>query len=178
MNKKVAIVVGHAQDSKGACGIDGIPCEWDYNSKVASFLTDIADVYFYDGYQKGYTTMVKKNAEKLNAKNYDLIIELHYNAASPSANGVETLYYFNSEKGKKAAVIFSAMVAVGFGIRNRGIRALVNSQDRGFAAVYYTKAPTILVEPFFGSSKEDVAKFKGQEKKYADLIRQFIKTHI
>lgn len=39
--------------------------------------------------------------------------------------------------------------------RNGGLKALTNRKDRGFASVYYTKAPTILIEPFFGSNEED-----------------------
>lgn len=175
IEKEVAIVVGHTQDSKGACSPHGIPCEWDFNSVVASHLTDVADIYHYDTYKGGYTNMVKRLAAKINKKNYKIVIELHYNAASPTANGCETLYYFASKKGKEYAQLFTAQIVGDFRVTSRGIKALVNSNDRGFAAVYYTKAPTIMAEPFFGSNFNNASKFKGREKEYANSIREFIK---
>lgn len=173
--KEIAIVIGHNNKSKGACSPFNIPCEWDFNNKVATYLTDIADIYYYDSYSSGYTTMIKRNAAKINKKNYKLVIELHYNAASPEANGCETLYYFNSKKGKELATKASELISSKFNVKNRGIRALVNSKDRGFAAVYYPKPPVILLEPFFGSNKNDSDKFRNREKEYADIIREIIK---
>lgn len=169
--KRLAIVVGHTKASPGACSPHGIPCEWYFNSVVADLLKDIADVYHYDTYAYGYTTMVKKNAAIMNPKKYDAVFELHYNAASPLANGSEMLYYFASKKGKQYATIANQVIVNNFKVKDRGIKALVSSKDRGFAAVYYTSAPTVMFEPFFGSSAEDSLKFIGQEQKYADCIR-------
>ena len=96
--KDIAKVIGHTVDSKGACSPFGVPCEWDFNSKVASYLTDIADIFTYSNYKSGYTTMVKMNADKINKGNYKLVIELHYNSAvDSSANGCKTLYYFKNK---------------------------------------------------------------------------------
>lgn len=174
INKDVAIVVGHTKQSKGACSPFGIPCEWDFNNKVCSYLSNVADIYCYNSYAKGYTGMVKENAALLNKKNYKLVIELHYNAASPLANGCEVLYYFASVKGKEYAVEASKMISEEFKVTNRGAKPLVKSSDRGFAAVYYPKAPAIIFEPFFGSNKEDSSKFIGKEKEYAVFIEKFI----
>lgn len=173
--KNIAIVIGHTQRSKGACSTNNIPCEWDYNNKVANFLKDIADIYTYDAYSLGYTTMVKKNAEKLNKLNYKLVIELHYNAASPDANGCETLYYFKNKQGKYLAEQSSMLINSVFGVKNRGAKALINEKDRGFAAVFYPNATTILLEPFFGSNKSDSYKFRNKEKEYSEVIRKIIK---
>jgi len=173
--KDIAIVIGHTQKSKGACSTHNIPCEWDFNSKVAGFLKDVVDIYTYDSYTSGYTTMVKKNAAKLNKGNYKLVIELHYNAASVEANGCETLYYFNNKKGKYLAEQSSMLISSVFKVKNRGARALVNDKDRGFAAVFYPNATTILLEPFFGSNKGDSDKFRDKEKEYAEVIKRIIK---
>lgn len=174
MNKDVAIVVGHTMQSQGACSSFGIPCEWEFNKNVSKYLEDIADIYFYNSYARGYTSMVKENAKLLNKHNYKLVIELHYNAASPIANGCEVLYYFASKKGKEYATLASKMISEKFKVKNRGAKPLVKSSDRGFAAVYYTKAPTIMFEPFFGSNQEDSSKFKNKEKEYAVFIEKFI----
>lgn len=173
--KKVAIVVGHTKLKPGACSPYGIPCENIFNSEIARYLECIADIYYYDSYNLGYTSMVKRNAAKINKKDYGLVIELHYNAATPQAHGCETLYYYSNREGKEIAEKFSEAISKEFNVKNRGAKALVNKKDRGFAAVYYTKPTTILLEPFFGSNKEDSSKFKGKEFKYAQLIKKLIK---
>ena len=60
------------------------------------------------------------------------------------------------------------------GVKDRGITALVNANDRGFAAVYYPNPTTILLEPFFGSNNLDTSKFIGNEEKYSKSIRKII----
>ncbi len=172
--KKVAIVVGHTKLRPGACSPYGIPCENKFNSIVAEHLKDIADIFYYDSYNWGYTSMVKRNAAKINKGNYELVIELHYNAASIQANGCETLYYYKNKVGKQLALKASQLISEEFNVKNRGAKALVNEKDRGFAAVYYPNPTTILLEPFFGSNPEDAAKFKCQEKRYSDIIRKLI----
>jgi N-acetylmuramoyl-L-alanine amidase len=175
MSKKIAIVVGHTKAMKGACSPHGIACEWVYNSKVASYLKDIADIYYYDTYSKGgYTDMVKRNARKINAQNYNLVMELHYNDAAPEANGCETYYYFSNAIGKQLATTASEYISSAMGVKNRGIRALINKYDRGFAAVYYPTPTTLLLEPFFGSNEADCKKFMGKEKEYADVLRRIM----
>lgn len=173
--KDIAIVIGHTIDSKGACSPFGVPCEWDFNSKVASYLTDIADIFTYSNYKSGYTTMVKRNADKINKGNYKLVIELHYNSAvDSSANGCKTLYYFKNKVGKYLAEQSSKIISQDMGVKDRGITALVNENDRGFAAVYYPNPTTILLEPFFGSNNLDTSKFIGNEEKYSKSIRKII----
>lgn len=170
-----AIVVGHTQFRPGACSPYSLPCEWEYNRQIAKELECIADVYFYDSYNFGYKEMCKRNANRMNKKDYKLIIELHYNAASPSANGAEALYYFRNQKAKKLCEKFSRLMTKNFGIKNRGAKALVNKYDRGFWAVYFPYAPTILLEPFFGTNQNDVAKMGSNIMPYVDTIKQLIK---
>lgn len=174
---KVAIVVGHTRLRKGACGIS-LPCEFDFNSKVAEQLRDVADIYYYDSYNYGYKSMVKRNAKKLNKKDYKLVIELHYNAASPLANGCEVFYYFSNRVGKSLAEKFSHQLSRAFGIKNRGAKAMINKGQRGFWALFYPKATTLLLEPFFGSNRYDASVFRGKETEYAQFIRNFINTYV
>lgn len=172
--KDIAIVVGHTKLKPGACSPYGIECEFKFNSEVAKYLECIADIYFYDSYNLGYTSMVKRNAAKLNKKNYKLVIELHYNAASELANGTECLYYFANKKAKQLSELFCEMFCTEFHTTNRGAKALVNDKQRGFAAVFYPKATTLILEPFFGTNRGDVAKMKYNQSDYADMICDFI----
>lgn len=175
---KVAIVIGHTKLRPGACSPHGVPCEWTYNNKVASYLKDIADVYHYGSYNLGYKSMVKSLSNKINRETYELVIELHYNAASPAANGTECLYYYTNKFGKSVAEKYCELFCKAFGTKNRGAKAMVSSKQRGFWALYYPKPTTILVEPFFGSSKKDVTKVIGKEKQYAEILRELIKQSL
>lgn len=170
--KKVAIVIGHTSDSKGACSPHGIPCEFDYNSMVANMLSDVADIYTHDTYKFGYTAMVKKTAAKLNLYKYNLVLFLHYNSATSTATGCEVLYYFKSVKGPAYATLLSKEISEKLGVRNRGAKPL-SPNDRGYGEVYYPVAPAIIVEPFFGSNKADVDKFKNPSK-YVETLKSFI----
>ena len=132
-------------------------------------------MFYHDENIGGYTTRIKNTANKLNKLHFDLVIELHFNAATPQANGCETLYYFNSAKGRQFAKLFSETVnnLTGIKLRNNGLKALVNKKDRGFASVFYPKAPTILIEPFFGSNESDCEKIKNA-RNMALIIEEFI----
>jgi len=171
MKKKYAIVVGHTKLRPGACSPYGIPCEWTFNKKVASYLTDIADIYYYDSYNGGYKSMVRRNANKMNKKDYDLVIELHYNAGVQIANGTECFYYVSNKKGKKKAEEFCKAYCKEFATKNRGAKAMYSKKQRGFWALYYPKATALLLEPFFGSNFKNVSVIKGKEEAYANVIR-------
>lgn len=176
--KKVAIVVGHTAGSKGAKS-PYLPAEYDYNLEVANKLKQYGcnyDVFTHRTYSVGYYNMWRETANKINSQNYDLVIELHYNAASPVAHGTETLHYFNSKKGKKYAQIFSQQISEDFGTKLRGIQGakpLVNKNDRGFYAVYSPKPPALIVEPFFGSNEAESNLFRDTNK-YAESLHKAI----
>ena len=88
----------------------------------------------------------------INNGNYDLVMELHLNAASESANGTEVLY--KSEKGRKYAVKIQAQLSTIF--RDRGT---VKRDD--LYILNGTKPTAVLLETFFCTSKSDYKKAKG-----------------
>jgi N-acetylmuramoyl-L-alanine amidase len=172
---RIAFVVGHHKDSKGAYSPYLGMSEWDFYSEVLSNLKE-SNVFFHNPKTKGYTNRVKETAAKLDKMDFNLVIALHFNAAeTPQANGCETLYYYKSKKGREYASLFSQTVQSWTGIksRNGGLKSLTQKKDRGFAAVYYPKAPVILIEPFFGSNKADCKKIKNAEY-MACIINDFI----
>lgn len=157
---RIALVVGHHEKAQGAKSPFLKKTEWQfYNEVIGEFKQKHSEHDFYvfrhDSSIKYYTKRVKDTAERINKLCVDLVIELHFNAAAPSASGCETLYYYNSRKGKEYARKFTNTVCLNYDIRDRGIKALTNKKDRGFASVFYTDAPTILIEPFFGSNEKD-----------------------
>lgn len=171
---KVAIVVGHHEKSKGAYSDYFGMNEYDFYSRVASLLSDVT-IFKHDSSISGYTSRIKNTANRINQSDFDLVIELHFNSFSnPSANGCEALFYYKSAAGKLAAEKFSQKVneCTGIPLRNNGLKPLTKG-DRGFASVYYTKAPTILIEPFFGSNEED-CKMIGSVENMAQIITDFL----
>jgi len=178
-NKRFAIVIGHTKLSKGACGIN-LPCEFDYNSIIGESLSDIADIYYYDTYNFGYTSMVKRNAVKMNKKDYDLVIELHYNAATPIANGTEIFYYFSNKTGRQYATTLCENISKTLGTKNRGAKPMMRvrgkKDPRGFAAIFYPKATTLLLEPGFGSNEGDAEKLRTRQCNYIVTLRNFLNT--
>lgn len=116
--------------------------------------------------EKKFTNWTQERTYKLNLinkGNYDLVIELHLNAASPDANGTEVLY--KSDEGKKYAKKVQKQLSTVF--KNRGIK-----KREDLYILNGTKPPAILVETFFCTSKEDYKKAKGlaKRKKLAKLI--------
>lgn len=173
---KVAVVIGHHERSKGAYSHHLGVSEWDFYNMVVDCIN--VDVYRHNHNIKGYTLRVRDTARKLNEKDYDLIISLHFNASdNPRANGCETLYYFDSRKGRDYAKRFSDLVhnRTGIKVRNNGLKALTQKRDRGFAMVYYPKAPVILIEPFFGSNSNDCEKIGGVDN-MASILEEFISS--
>lgn len=172
---KIAFVVGHHKKSKGALSKYFRLREWDFYNDVLSHLNCV-DVFYHNENISGYTSRIKNTANKINKYPFDLVIELHFNSAvHPSANGCETLYYYRSKKGREYAKQFSEVVTRTTGIksRNGGLKALTNRNDRGFASVYYTNAPTILIEPFFGSNDNDCKKIESANN-MAKIIEKYI----
>ena len=149
--KKYAVVVGHTQDSQGANSPFGIGSEWEYNSRVAKYLTDVADVYFHDSYKYGYASMINRTTSHINQHNYKLVLILHYNAHAPNANGTEVLHYYSNKKSLSWARQLSGLISESFQTRNRGNKP-TRKTDRGGYELYKLKAPALLIEPFFCSN--------------------------
>jgi len=124
--------------------------------------------------EKKFSCSTQEKSYKLNLinrNNYDLVIELHLNAASPSAKGTEVLY--KSPTGKKFAKNIQNQLSSVF--YNRGIKKRID-----LYILNGTKPPAILIETFFCTNKNDYAKAKGlvKRKKIAKLIADGIENTI
>lgn len=174
---KTGLVIGHTQFKMGACSPYGIPCEWEYNNTIAELVRERIDVgiHHYSSYNFGYTNMVKRSAKETDPLDYKLILELHYNAASPSANGCEALYYFKNNNARILAEEFCNMYTDCIGGKNRGAKALYRPDQRGYQAVFQRQPTTLILEPFFGTNSTDVARIINHPEWYADVIFKLIK---
>lgn len=116
--------------------------------------------------EKKFTCSTQEKNYKLNLinrSNYDLVIELHLNAASSSARGTEVLY--KSPAGKRFAEKVQKQLSSVF--QDRGTK-----ERTDLYILNGSKPPAILIETFFCTNKNDYAKAKGKanRKKLAKLI--------
>lgn len=172
---KVALVPGHTGNGdKGAYSDTLNVSEYDYWFDVAKRIEALGNVQvdIYDMYThktQPYYERQKQLADKINNSGivYDVVLELHFNAASPTANGTECLYWFGSKKGMEIAKQISKFVSNVYGTKLRGVdgsKALVNKNDRGYWFTYLIKYPAVITELFFGSNSEESKKFEDRQK--------------
>lgn len=174
-NLKIALIVGHTvKGDQGAYSDTLQTSEYNYWVDVAKRVEALGNVeiHIYDVYThtiQSYYERQKALADKINNSgiSYDAVLELHFNSASPLANGTECLHWFGSKKGLSIAKQLSKYVSNTYGTTLRGVegsRALVNKNDRGYWFVYLTKFPAVITEFFFGSNKEEATKFADRSK--------------
>ena len=169
---KICLLIGHKKHSPGACNGSGL-CEFKYNEhivhRIAEKLKHSKTVSYEIVYRKSY----KKLPKKINALNFDLIISFHCNAYNKKVSGSEVLYYRSSKKGKKYADKMMDAVNQVLKLPLRGCRA-IDSEDKGGYLLKYTKAPCILIEPFFIDNNADLARAIKKEDKLIQAYVNFI----
>lgn len=161
---RIALVVGHNEQRQGAYSTILGTTEYAF---WLSRVYDIADVVrsdpgvscvMYERRPHGgdYKSEMDEVALRVASSHPDLIVSLHFNSfADASANGAEALHNPNSAESVRAAEAFlDSWCANGF--RNRGAR--YPSRGAYGVEVLTRIAPTILIEPFFGSNDYDCAR--------------------
>ena len=153
----IIIVVGHTAAKPGALAVAPLSIhEYKYNSNLANMIANEIhkSFEFVVMFRDGLT--IEETYQKVGKLSPDACIELHFNSsANPNAFGTETLC---GEKG----VPFATMIQTAMcdALRrtdkgNRGVKVLRTNADRGFASVSRLRVPSVIVEPFFGSSQSD-----------------------
>jgi N-acetylmuramoyl-L-alanine amidase len=157
--KKLAIIVGHEKKKDGASALAPLSTtEYPFNKQVAEFMYVYArelqldcKIVFRDG------VGIDGAAKVVNEWKADCCIELHFNSASPSAYGTETLHDAEPSTNAEFAAIVQRHMCETLkreGKGNRGVKFL-KSGDRGHYNLHLVKCTSCLVEPFFGSNKKD-----------------------
>lgn len=166
---KIAYIIGHDRERPGKYSKLLGTSEYAYNCKVAEYLKRSGDVYKRP-LGGSYKTQMRKLAEILNPKDYDLVIELHFNAFDDLNNrkgvGCETVHYPGSSSLKYGRKLLKA-ISEKYQVENRGAKEH-GPADRGWWFLHYMDAPAIILEPFFGD-EDECLKFQN-EAEYAQLI--------
>jgi len=100
--KKCALVIVHKKYSPGAINETQNLTEFDFNDRLSlDIQVSVQDVTVERVYRRTYREL----PNDINELHPDFIISLHCNAFNKEASGTEVLYYYKSNKGKKAADI-------------------------------------------------------------------------
>ncbi len=180
---KLAICIGHSRHGdNGAASVTGVS-EYTYNLNVGTLMRDILRkrgvecevIAKYAG--NNYGQAMRLLAAHLKDKGYTHAIELHFNAASPSAHGHEFLYWHSSKGGRSLAGQFASSFQDAFPEsrpRNNGGLKPIAPGDRGGLFLSLTHCPSLILEPFFGSNQEEWQYFSTNQDKlamaYADAV--------
>ena len=168
--KKIAFVIGHTSKDKGAFSTFLQVSEFDLFKEFANkHLSGVGDIFLHDETITSYTQRQADTATK--TTEYEYVFELHFNAATPAAEGCEALFYTGNTKAKKIAEKFCSLMVHFLDMKNRGAKAL-NASDRGFGFVSKQKPTALILEPFFGSNEDDCRNFK--QEKYKKVIFELI----
>ena len=180
---KSAVGVGHNSRQPGAYAA-GVS-EFNFNSQVAeAMLTGTESVselelkVFSRKYANSYSREVREVYRQVDAWGADASIELHFNAAGPSATGSETLSSGSTGSVALASAIQEAQLSH-LGLRDRGVK-VIGLKNRGGLSVKAGRAPAAITEPFFATNDMDRRKAfalgaGGFAQMYLDGLRLYAK---
>lgn len=168
--RKVAVIAGHTSSDKGDWsdiikGFEHIV----WNEFIKDLLPSWIDTFEH---VPGITYGKRQTAMAKLTKDYDLVIELHWNAFDPdgdghdNATGVECLVWSGNAKMKKVGEFYTKRVSDTFKIRDRGCKSVTSGNGAGFLKA--TKGDALLLEPFFADNEHDMRKVTMDD--YSDII--------
>lgn len=152
---KICIDISHGGSDSGASseGVHEKHIVFQYGKLLKKVLEEEGHdvVVTRDG---DYLPSFQQRADIANSHNSDLCISCHINGATPQANGIETIYWHGSEKGKEFAQLVNDELVKSLGWADRGIKSH-KELGRNLAILRMTKMPTVIIEPGFVSNPKE-----------------------
>ena len=166
---KVLICSGHTLKGVGT-GATGYINESEENRILSKIVVKYLE---YAGHEVDYyevneaTDYLQKQVAKANSKDYDLVVQIHFNAfkLTDKSMGTETLYL--SESGKVWAEKVNDKLSTVF--KSRGVK-----KAEGLYWLKNTKPIAILIETCFVDSKHDTDTYKVNKEHIGKLIAEAI----
>lgn len=177
MHKKTIVIdAGHGGHDPGAVGnrLKEKDRALTYALKLGKELERLGFKVIYTRTTDEFIELRDRSRISNNA-NATIFISIHLNSFSKaSANGVETLYYPTSSKGKKLATdVQNAIVSAGLCNSDRGIKSRGN-----LSVLKRTNAPAILIELGFISNAKDVQLMADKEDEIVQAIARGISKNL
>ena len=157
---KIYVCTGHANYGNMISSADGSSVggcnEYNYNRDLLPYIKKWCEVVGIECYTDtpevgklhSLEDEINYYISHANAKDYDLVIQLHLNACNEQAKGCEIWYYPSSVAGKKYANNVCEKLATVW--KNRGIK-----ESKSFYWLRKTISPAILIESFFCDNASD-----------------------
>lgn len=170
---KIFLNPGHGGSDPGAVSKHGLK-EKDVAKNICDILAQklcsAGHLVMVYQEQKSFTEVSKEE----NKSGADLFVSVHCNSFSAeSANGVETLYYPTSTRGKRLAECIQNALLRQTGLFNRGCKI-----RRDLHVLKATKAPAVLVETAFISNPDEEKLLRDKPEIFAEGIFQGIRNYI
>lgn len=172
--KKIALIIGHSQDSQGASNKKYGTTEYQFNGPLAH---SVAEKLILEGHNP---LIIERDTyaelpAKVNMTDADIAVSFHCNAFNEDPNGSETLYYHTSNKGFLLASCIQERVVKCLGLKDRGLKPcqaahMGKAGDRGGHLLQGTKMPCVIVEPFFIDSDSSL---ELANEKFEDLAEAY-----
>ncbi len=173
---KIALVIGHDANRKGAYGNKGIS-EWDFNDQLIQEM-NLSDKHtYYVLYRnadiKKYSMQMIELHERIDKLGCELAIEFHFNATIDSnVHGNEVLYC--SSIGMKYAKILDECLDI-LPNRDRGIKKVAKN-ERGGGFLCRGKSICLIAEPFF-AERQHLYVWGGEHRQLLkDAYKKFFKS--
>lgn len=171
---RLAIIVGHDAHRPGALAVSPLSVhEYFYNYDIAHLICDARDPMVECRMflrTPGQVANAYEEANAFGAKRPSCMVELHFNAfVNSDVKGTETLYDAGGDAWAQVVHGHVCRVFNREGRENRGIKKL-SPGDRGATNLSLTEAPAVILEPFFGSNKDDASQAAVKKVEYAQCI--------
>ena len=166
---KVLICAGHTLKGKGT-GATGYINESEENRILSKIVVKYLEgagheVDYYEINEA--TDYLQKQVAKANSKNYDLVVQIHFNAHKLTENAMGTETYYISDSGKVWAEKINDKLSTVF--KNRGVK-----KGTGLYWLKNTLPISVLIEVCFVDSKSDTNTYKLNKEYIGKLIAEAI----
>ena len=165
----VLIVPGHTMQGTGT-GANAYINESEENRTLSKIVVKYLE---YAGHNVDYyevneaTDYLAKQVAKANSKDYDLVVQIHFNAHKTTENAMGTETYYISDSGKVWAEKVNDKLSTVF--KNRGVK-----KGEGLYWLKNSKPIAILIETCFVDSKSDTNTYKLNKEYIGRLIAEAI----
>ena len=166
---KVLVVPGHTLNGVGS-GATGYISESEENRSLSNIVVKYLKLagHTVDYYEINEANdYLQKQVEKANSKDYDLVVQIHFNAYKNTTDEMGTEVLYLSDSGKVWAEKINAKLSTVF--KNRGVKKRTD--------LYWlnnTKSIACLIEVCFVDSKADTDKYLANKDKVGKLIAEAI----
>lgn len=177
---RCALIVGHTSAAPGAVHPTRGVSEFAFNDALAPMVVEAvrcaASVLGRPEVEvvivhRGRPNRYKELPAKVNQTGADIAIEMHANASAyRTGTGSEVLYWYASSRGRLLAGFLQRAFVQALSLRDRGLRPITQTGDRGGLLLAGTRMPCVIAEPFFIDRDEDLTT---AEARRGDLARAY-----